>query len=214
MPLLAQLTQKIARWPGDPEVTESGPSSLTSVDRIGRALGWASFGLGALELFAPRVLTRWLGMEGKEPLVRAYGVREFGAGVMCLSTNSDIGAFNRAAGDVLDLATLATAYRDENPRKRNVGIAIGAVAAIAVADAAAGWAIRNLHRRKSTPRDFSDRSGFPKGVDYARGKGAQPRHPVNGYRAAPEAANASRVTGETTPAVAQFQKTLESEVPA
>lgn len=214
MPLFSQLTQKIARSPGDPQIIESGPSSLTTVDKVGRALGWASFGLGALELFAPKVVTRWLGIEGKEGLVRAYGVREFGAGVMCLSTNSDIGAFNRAAGDVLDLATLATAYRNDNPRKRNVGIAIAAVAAIAVADAATGWALRNLHRRKSTPRDFSDRSGFPKGVDYARGKAAQPPHPVNDYRAAPEAPNASKVTGETTPAVREFQKTLESEVPA
>ena len=92
MPILTRMSQKIARSPGDPEVIESGPSSLKPIDRAGRVLGWASFGLGALELFAPRVVTRWLGMEGREGLVRAYGVREFGAGVMCLSTNSDVGA--------------------------------------------------------------------------------------------------------------------------
>jgi len=44
-------------------------------------------------------------MEGREGLVRAYGAREIGAGVLCLSTNNDLGAFSRAAGDVLDLAT-------------------------------------------------------------------------------------------------------------
>ena len=172
MPMLTRMTQKIARSPGDPEVIEAGPSSLKPIDRAGRMLGWASFGLGALELFAPKVLTRWLGMEGKEGLVRAYGVREFGAGVMCLSTNSDVGAMSRAAGDALDLATLASAYRDDNPKKRNVAVAMAAVAGIAVLDAAVGWAIRDLHKRKSEPRDFSDRSGFPKGIDYSRGKGA------------------------------------------
>lgn len=196
MPLITQFTQKIARSPGDPEVIETGESSLKPVDKVGRALGWASFGLGALELFAPKVLTRWLGMEGREGLVRAYGVREFGAGVMCLSTNSDYGAFNRAAGDVLDLATLATAYKDDNPKKRNVGIALAAVAVIGIADAAAGWAIRDLHKRKGEVRDFSDRSGFPKGIAYSRGKaaGAVPNH----FSAAPSAAEASRPSLEAS----------------
>lgn len=198
MSFLLSKASDIARSPGDPEVLETGASSLKPIDKVGRALGWASFGLGALELFAPRTVTKWLGMEGKEGLVRAYGVREFGAGVMCLSTNSDYGAFSRAAGDVLDLATLATAYNEENPKKRNVGIAMAAVAAIGIADAATGWAIRDLHRRKSQPRDFSDRSGFPKGIAYSRGKaaGAVP----DDYKAAPKAVEASKVTGESTPA--------------
>ena len=198
MPFLSRMTQKIARSPGDPEVIETGESSLKGIDRAGRMLGWASFGLGALELFAPRILTRWLGMEGREGLFRAYGVREFGAGVMCLSTNNDIGAFSRAAGDALDLATLATAYRDDNPKKRNVGIAMAAVTAIGIADAATGWAIRDLHKRKGQPRDFSDRTGFPKGIDYSRGKAAG-QIPVD-YKATPKAAAASRVTGESSPA--------------
>jgi hypothetical protein len=204
--LLAK-TAQIARSPGDPEVLESGPSSLHGVDRLGRVLGWASFGLGALELFSPRTVTSWLGMEGKENLVRAYGVREFGAGVMCLSTESDVGAFARAAGDVLDLATLATAYRDDNPKKKNVGIAIAAIAAIAVADAAAGWAIRDLHKRKGTPRDYSDRSGFPKGIAYSRGKAAG--EIPDDFKAAPKAAEASKVTGEATPAAKAMGRSPE-----
>ena len=204
--LLSKLS-RIAREPGDPQVIETGESSLKTVDKVGRALGWASFGLGALELFAPKVVTKWLGMEGREGLVRAYGVREFGAGVMCLSTNSDFGAFNRAAGDVLDLATLATAYRDDNPKKRNVGIAMAAVVAIGVADAAAGWAIRDLHKRKGEPRDFSDRSGFPKGIGYSRGK-AKGEIPAD-YKAAPKAAEASPVTGEASPAAKAMERVPE-----
>ena len=208
MTFLLSKASELVREPGDPQVLETGESSLKGVDRLGRALGWASFGLGALELFAPKTVTRWLGMEGREGLVRAYGVREFGAGVMCLSTNSDYGAFSRAAGDVLDLATLATAYRDDNPKKRNVGIAIAAVAAIGVLDAAAGWAIRDLHRRKGAVRDFSDRSGFPKGINYSRGKakGATP----GDFRAIPKAAAASPVSAQASPAAAAMERDAEA----
>src|SRR4051812_41122182 len=207
MSFLLSKTSQIARSPGDPQVIEVGPSSLKPADKLGRALGWASFGLGALELFAPKAVTRWLGMEGREGLIRAYGVRELGAGVLCLSTNSDAGAYSRAAGDVLDLATLATAYREDNPKKRNVAIAMAAVAAITVADAAAGRAIRNLHKRKGPVRDYSDRSGFPKGIAYSRGKaaGAIPDE----FKAAPTGANASPVTGEATPATKAIERVPE-----
>lgn len=196
--LLSKAASKIARSPGDPQVLETGESSLKPVDKLGRGLGWFSYGLGALELFSPKTVTGWLGMEGREGLVRAYGAREFGAGMMCLSTNSDYGAFSRVAGDLVDLATLATAYRDDNPKKKNVGIAIATVAAITAIDLLAGLAIKDLHKRKGEVRDFSDRSGFPKGIDYSRGKaaGAVP----DDYKAAPKAVEASKVTGEATPA--------------
>ena len=183
---------------------ETGPSSLKAADRFGRTLGWVSMGLGLTELFAPQILTRWLGMEGKEGLIRAYGAREIASGVLCLSVNNDYGAFSRVGGDMLDLATLAAAYNDDNPKKANVGIAIAAVAGIAIVDAITGQAIRSLHDRKGEPvRDYSDRSGFPKGVDYSRGKasGGVPQD----YRATPAAAAASPTTGETSPASADLE---------
>ena len=179
----------VTRSPGDPKVIESGPSSLKPADSFGRALGWVSIGLGVTELFAPRVLTRWLGVEGKESLVRTYGAREIASGVMCLSVNNDYGAWGRVAGDMLDLASLAAAYREDNPKKGNVGIAIAAVAGIAIVDAIIGQTIRSLHNRKDEPvRDYSDRSGFPKGIAYSRGKasGGTPKD----YRATPAAAAA------------------------
>ena len=193
----------ISRSPGDPKVIETGPSSLKPVDSFGRALGWFSMGLGLTELFAPKVLTRWLGVEGKEGLVRAYGAREIASGVMCLSVNNDYGAWSRVAGDMLDLASLAAAYREDNPKKGNVGIAIAAVAGIAIVDALAGQSIRSLHNRKGEPvRDYSDRTGFPKGIGYSRGKasGGVPQD----MRATPSSAAASPTTGETSPASADL----------
>ena len=200
--MLSQLGN-ISRFPGDPKVIETGPSSLKPADSFGRALGWFSMGLGLTELLAPKVLTRWLGMEGKEGLVRAYGAREIASGVLCLSVNNDYGAFSRVAGDMLDLATLASAYNDDNPKKGNVGLAIAAVAGIAIVDALAGQSIRSLHSRKGEPvRDYSDRSGFPKGIGYSQGKasGGVPQD----YRATPSAAAASPTTGETSPASADL----------
>ncbi|MFL6768658.1 MAG: hypothetical protein ACJ8FH_02700 [Sphingomicrobium sp.] len=209
MSFLLSKASKFVRSPGDPQVIETGPSSLKPADRAGRMLGWASFAIGATELFAPRAVTRWLGMDGRENLIRAYGAREVAAGVLCLSTNNDAGALSRVAGDALDLATLAGAYRKDNPKKRNVGWAMAAVAGIAIADAVAAASIRNLHKRKGPVRDYSDRSGFPKGREYSFGKAAQKPEPVDDFAAAPGAAEASNVTGETSPAALELTKTLE-----
>jgi len=108
----------IARSPGDPEVLETGPSSRGTSDQMAHALGWFSLALGAAELFAAGRLARTLGMEGKENLIRAYGVREIGAGMMCLSPDKTVGVWSRVAGDGLDLATLYGALNDDNPRRR------------------------------------------------------------------------------------------------
>ena len=204
MSLMLSKVSGIARSPGDPKVIETGPSSLKPADSLGRALGWFSVGLGLTELLAPKVLTRWLGVEGNEGLVRAYGAREIASGVLCLSVNNDYGAFSRVGGDILDLASLAAAYRDDNPKKANVGLAIAAVAGITIIDAIAGQSIRSLHSRKGEPvRDYSDRSGFPKGIGYSRGK-ASGRVPQD-YHATPAAAAASPATGETSPASADLE---------
>ena len=104
MTYLTEITSKIARSEGDPKVVSTGPSSLGAADRLGRALGWFSFGLGIAELLAARRITRALGMGGKEALVRAYGAREIGAGVLCLSIDQQAGLWSRVAGDGVDIA--------------------------------------------------------------------------------------------------------------
>src|SRR5205085_11394682 len=96
----------IARSEGDPKILHSGPSSLTVPDRLGKALGWFSLGLGLVELLAPHHITRALGMEGQEALVRAYGAREIGSGMLSLSTEKSLGLWSRVGGDGIDLATL------------------------------------------------------------------------------------------------------------
>lgn len=119
----------IARSPGDPEVLSTGPDVRGLSDRLARALGWFSVALGMTELLAARRMASALGMEGKETLVRAYGVREIAAGVMSLSMSPRPGIATRVLGDVLDTATLLGARRADNPRRKNIDLALAAVSA-------------------------------------------------------------------------------------
>jgi hypothetical protein len=98
----------IARSEGDPKVLSSGPSSLSITDQLGKLLGRCSIGLGLIELLAPRRITRTLGREDNEGLIRAYGAREIGRGILSLTVEKEVGLWGRVAGDGLDIATLLT----------------------------------------------------------------------------------------------------------
>jgi len=184
----------IARSRGDPKVLSTGPSSLDATDRLARALGWFSIGLGLTELLAPRALTRALGMEGSETLVRAYGMREIGAGIMTLSPDKGIGLQSRVAGDALDIATLLTAMRGENPKRDNVAIALALVVGVTLLDIAGAKAVNTRQTRSGRPRrTYRDRSGYPKGLENARGAARDFRTPTD-MRSIPMAANTDERT--------------------
>ncbi len=159
----------VARSKGDPKILSSGPGSLTGADRLARALGWFSLGLGLTELLAPRMLTRALGLEGNETLVRAYGLREIGSGVLSLSVDKGVGLQSRVLGDAIDIATvLALAPRSN--RKAAIAPALTALAGAAVLDiVAALWVARNERRNDEAARGYDRRSGYPKGLKNARG---------------------------------------------
>ena len=153
---------RIARAEGDPTVESKGLSSLTGADRLARALGWFSIGLGITELVAPGRLARSLGLDGKEGLIRGYGVRELASAVPTLSVDKQIGLAARIGGDAMDLATLATALRPGNPKRRNAAVATALVAGIALLDLLAYTGVKAAHRRGAgSARDYSDRSGRP-----------------------------------------------------
>jgi hypothetical protein len=164
------LMTNIVRSEGDPKVLQKGPSSLGSSDQLARGLGWFSIGLGLAELFAAHKIADMLGMHGKENLIRAYGLRELGAGVLTLSVDKQVGLASRVAGDALDITTLATAMRRDNPKRENVGIALAIVAGVTVLDiiAAGGTTMRHSPRKGAT-RSYGDRTGFPNGVEASRG---------------------------------------------
>jgi len=161
----------IARSDGDPRVERKGPSSLSGADRLAHALGWFSIGLGITELVAPGRLARTLGLDGKEGLIRAYGARELASAIPTLSVDKPIGLAARIGGDALDLGTLATALHRDNPKRRNAAIATAMVAGITLLDLIAYAGVKTAHRRDpgSGDRDYSDRSGLPRGAQASRG---------------------------------------------
>jgi hypothetical protein len=164
----------IARSQGDPKVISTGPSSFGASDRLARNLGWFSLGLGALEILAPERITRALGMEGQESLVRAYGFREVGSGVLSLSVEKKAGLWSRVAGDVLDIATLMAGLRDDNRKKANVEMALMMVAGITLLDIAAANGVSARHAPQAGRRRlYHERTGYPKGLAASRGIAAR-----------------------------------------
>jgi hypothetical protein len=168
------------RSDGDPRVLEAGPGSRTGADQLTRALGWLSIGLGVTQLLGPRMYARALGIEGGERLVRATGLREIGHGVLTLSTERRAGLWSRVGGDALDLGMLGAAMRTSSKRG-NVGWAIALVAAVTLLDLLAAQTQTARSSRgaggdeKVEPRDYGDRSGFPQGLEQARGAAARSR---------------------------------------
>ena len=178
----------IARLPGDPEVLSTGPNVRGPSDRLARALGWFSIALGLTELLAARRMASALGMEGKETLVRAYGAREMAAGVMSLSMSPRPGIASRVLGDVLDAATLLGARSADNPRRKNVDLALAAVIGAAILDVICHQGLRARHRRRrDLHRDYGDRSGFPLGVEASRGLARRDLEVTGDMRATPAA---------------------------
>jgi hypothetical protein len=158
----------IARAKSDPKVIETGPSSASWADRLARNLGWFSIGLGVVELCAPRILTRVLGLYGMEPLVRACGAREIASGVVSLSVEKKTGLWSRVAGDAVDIATLMPGLNPWNPMRGNVKLAMAAVVGVTILDLYAAGTLSTRHRRTPHKGSYRGRSGFPQGLDRAR----------------------------------------------
>jgi hypothetical protein len=172
--MMMQNVSNIARSHGDPKVLSTGPSSFSASDRMARNLGWFSLGLGALELLAPRRITRALGMDGQENLVRAYGLREVASGMLTLSVEKNAGLWSRVAGDGLDIATLMANWRDDKSKRSNVAVGLMMVAGITLLDIATANEVGVRHaRRRGSRRMYHDRTGFPKGLAASRGVAAR-----------------------------------------
>ena len=144
----------LVRSPGDPKVVRSGPSSLTSADRLARALGWFSIGLGLAELAAPDKLARLIGFRDQDrrrAILRVYGLREIAAGVGILSGAKPTGwLWGRVAGDALDLSSLGSALKASDADRTKLLAATAAVAGVTAMDVLCA---QGLGRRKAAKRE-------------------------------------------------------------
>ncbi|MFK4506849.1 hypothetical protein ABIF81_002027 [Bradyrhizobium daqingense] len=154
----------IVRTKGDPKIVEGGPSLKRPEDQLARALGWFSIGLGMVELFAPRRVTETLGMEGRETLVRTFGVREIMAGIMSLSVEKNAGLWARVGGDGLDAAALLSGLTADNPKKGNIALALLMVGGIAMLDYRAAQDTKPRRSAARSPAQaLSDPQRLPQG---------------------------------------------------
>jgi hypothetical protein len=72
-----------------------------------KQLAYFSIALGAVELVAPNMLSRAIGLQPKPGLMRALGMREIATGLGMLSLpRSPAGPGARVAGDAMDLAVI------------------------------------------------------------------------------------------------------------
>ncbi|KQR69406.1 hypothetical protein [Rhizobium sp. Leaf341] len=175
---------RLTRNEGDPKILSSGPRSRDTTDELTRGLGWFSLGLGLFQLVAPHRITRALGVRGSEHVVRAYGAREIASGMLTLSTDKRAGLASRVAGDGLDIVTLLALLSHGNPRRQTAKAALAMVVGIAALDLLAASAVSAKRARPKTVKDYSDRSGFPRGVVGARGIARQKA--LQDQRASPE----------------------------
>lgn len=163
------MLSNLTRPKGDPHVISTGESSLSWPDRLGRNLGWFSIGLGVAGLVMGRRAAHATGLYGMDNVVRAVGAREIASGIVTLSTERKLGLWMRVAGDAMDLAILSRALHPWNPQRKTAKLAALAVAGLGALDVAAGIAVtRQQHRAGSGQRSYTDRSGFPRGLDAAR----------------------------------------------
>ncbi|MGH1570347.1 cyclase dehydrase [Methylobacterium sp. P31] len=120
---------------------------------------------------AARGLCRALGLDGREALVRSYGVREVATGVAILMSHDPTPwILGRVGGDALDLATLVTGFEGGNPRKANLAAATAAVAGVTLLDVVCAQGLA-AEKRLAPPGKFNyaNRSGFPRPARAMRG---------------------------------------------
>lgn len=145
--------------------------SKSAGDALARSLGYFSIGLGIAELAAPKALCSTIGIGGLENVLRVYGAREIATGMAILTShNAEPWVWARVAGDLADMATVATGLQQDNAKKKTNVMALGMLAAVTALDV---FCARGLTSEKGNRRtavaDYSDRSGFPGGLQAARG---------------------------------------------
>jgi hypothetical protein len=140
------------------------------MEELVRGLGYFSIGLGLAELLAPRQVSRGAGMHRQNYLLRGFGLREVATGIGLLTTsNPRPWLWGRVAGDVLDVATVATTA--DGRRSGRLGSSFAALLGVGLLDLYCAIQSLPQHGRSRvvSNHDYSKRSGFPRGIEQMRG---------------------------------------------
>ncbi len=116
----------------------SSVSTSSSTSTFAFALGVLSIGIGLIEIFAPKKVAHFVGIDEERynGIIQSMGVRELVNGVGLLSNpgHARPWLWTRIAGDVLDLALLGSAWGTVGANKSRLCAAISSVAGVAAAD--------------------------------------------------------------------------------
>jgi uncharacterized membrane protein len=110
----------------------------TTWNNVAKGLGWFSIGLGAAELLATSAMARFTGVRnsfGNRMLMRAYGVREIGAGFGILfDERPENWVWARVAGDFLDIGSLISAARSPESSGGRIAVSMLSVGGVTALD--------------------------------------------------------------------------------
>jgi len=143
-----------------PRTADHGPSTEAvhtprADDHAATGIGWFSIALGAAEILAPSELSRLIGVKINPKVTQMLGAREIASGLGILTRTRPTGwLWGRVAGDIMDLAVLASApLRSERGARAKLNAATTAVLGVTLIDAALGirYAARSI-RAASMPR--------------------------------------------------------------
>ena len=108
-------------------------------------------------------------VDGNEAVARAYGGREVAAGLAILASHDAMPwVWGRVAGDAADIATVAAVAESAASPRTLAAFALLAGATALDAFCAVGL-MTEKGGRKTARTDYGDRSGFPRGLQAARG---------------------------------------------
>ncbi len=103
--------------------------------KASRALGFASIGLGAAEVLAPRWIDRKLGLREHPVVTRVVGVRDVISGIGTVAHPASAAwGFARLAGDALRAGLLGASVKASRRRALVLG-ALGVIVALGILDA-------------------------------------------------------------------------------
>jgi uncharacterized membrane protein len=104
-------------------------------EKLARGLGWFSIGLGLAEIFAPRALSRLIGVKPREGLMRLLGIREVVSGLGILGgPDPENWIEARVAGDAMDLTLLGASFFSGKSHRGRLALATAAVAGVTAVD--------------------------------------------------------------------------------
>jgi uncharacterized membrane protein len=123
----------VAHGPTDGRTRQSGGE-----ERLAKALGWVSIGLGIASLVAPKSVARMIGVPergGSQATLRAVGAREVASGLGILSQRRPTPwVWSRVGGDLMDLALMGRALVSRRSEKDRAAATTAALVGITAVD--------------------------------------------------------------------------------